>query len=192
MVKSKEMLEIRWHGRGGMGAKTAALLLGEAMIHQGKYIQAFPEYGPERRGAPVTSYNRISDNPIKIHYGIKEPDVVMVLDPTLLQTERVREGLNEDTILIVNSKMQPEEIKKKFNINAKVYTVDATGISEEILGRNLPNTPMLGALVRVTGLIDFDTFLKAVEERLKVKYKENIVKGNLKAIKKAYEEVKGL
>lgn len=192
MVKSKEMLEIRWHGRGGMGAKTAALLLGEAMIHQGKYIQAFPEYGPERRGAPVTSYNRISDNPIKIHYGIKEPDVVMVLDPTLLQTERVREGLNEDTILIVNSKMQPEEIKKKFNINAKVYTVDATGISEEILSRNLPNTPMLGALVRVTGLIDFDTFLKAVEERLKVKYKENIVKGNLKAIKKAYEEVKGL
>ena len=192
MVKSKEMLEIRWHGRGGMGAKTAALLLGEAMIHQGKYIQAFPEYGPERRGAPVTSYNRISDNPIKIHYGIKEPDVVMVLDPTLLQTERVREGLNEDTILIVNSKMQPEEIKKKFNINARVYTVDATGISEEILGRNLPNTPMLGALVRVTGLIDFDTFLKAVEERLKVKYKENIVKGNLKAIKKAYEEVKGL
>jgi len=192
MVKSKEMLEIRWHGRGGMGAKTAALLLGEAMIHQGKYIQAFPEYGPERRGAPVTSYNRISDNPIKIHYGIKEPDVVMVLDPTLLQTERVREGLNEDTILIVNSKMQPEEIKKKFNINAKIYTVDATGISEEILGRNLPNTPMLGALVRVTGLIDFDTFLKAVEERLKVKYKENIVKGNLQAIKKAYEEVKGL
>ncbi|HHF53025.1 MAG TPA: pyruvate synthase [candidate division WOR-3 bacterium] len=192
MVKSKEMLEIRWHGRGGMGAKTAALLLGEAMLHQGKYIQAFPEYGPERRGAPVTSYNRISDNPIRIHYGIKEPDAVVVLDPTLLPTERVREGLNEDTILLVNSKMQPEEIRKKFNINAKVYTVDATGISEEILGRNLPNTPMLGALVRVTGLIDFDTFLKAVEERLKVKYKENIVKGNLEAIKKAFEEVKGL
>ena len=187
---AKKYLEIRWHGRGGMGAKTGALLLGEAMMQQGKYIQAFPEYGPERRGAPVTAYNRIADEPIRIHYGIKSPDVIMVLDPTLLNTENVWKGVREDTIFIVNSGLEPSELKEKFNIKNKLFVINATGISESIIGRNLPNTPMLGAFVKATGALPFDEFVKSVEERLRMKYKEDIVLKNLEAIKKAYEEVK--
>ncbi|MGB9823596.1 MAG: 2-oxoacid:acceptor oxidoreductase family protein [Candidatus Hydrothermia bacterium] len=186
------MVEIRWHGRGGLGAKTAALLFGEAMMHSGMYVQAFPEYGPERRGAPVTAYNRIDSKPIRIHYAIEKPHAVCVLDPTLLSTDAVKEGCNEETVFIVNSSAGPEEIKSKYNLPGKVYTVDASRIAEEILGRNLPNTPMLGALMRVLNLMDFQEFLKAVEARLKIKYKPEVVEGNLKAIRKAYEEVKGL
>jgi len=186
----KKYLEIRWHGRGGMGAKTGALLLGEAMMQQGKHIQAFPEYGPERRGAPVTAYNRIADEPIRIHYGIKSPDVIMILDPTLLNTEKVWLGIREDTIFIINSGLEPNQIKEKFNIKNKLFVVNATAISESIIGRNLPNTPMLGAFVKATGAILFDEFLKSAEARLKMKYREDIVKKNIEAIKKAYEEVK--
>ncbi|MEO0246428.1 MAG: 2-oxoacid:acceptor oxidoreductase family protein [candidate division WOR-3 bacterium] len=186
------MVEIRWHGRGGLGAKTAALLFGEAMMHSGMYVQAFPEYGPERRGAPVTAYNRIDDKPIRIHYAIEKPNVVCVLDPTLLSTDAIKEGCSEDTVFIVNSSMDPEDLKKKFSLPGKVYSVDASKISEEILGRNLPNTPMLGALMRVLSFMNFDEFLKAVEARLRMKYKPEVVEGNLKAIKRAYEEVRGL
>lgn len=183
-------IDIRWHGRGGMGAKTAALLLGEAMMHEGKYIQAFPEYGPERRGAPVVAFTRISDEEIKGHYGISSPDVVVVLDPTLLSSPRVKEGIKKDTVVVVNTSLSPEEIKKKLGVECKVKTVDASGISEKILGRNLPNTPMLGALMKALNLLPFDRFLKAVEERLKMKFKEDVVKKNIEAIKKAYEEAK--
>ena len=186
------MVEIRWHGRGGLGAKTAALLFGEAMMHAGMYVQAFPEYGPERRGAPVTAYNRIDTKPIRIHYGVQNPQAVCVLDPTLLATDQVKEGTDENTVFIVNSSLDPKVIKEKYGLPGKVYTVDASGISEEILGRNLPNTPMLGALMRVLNLMDYEKFIEAVESRLKMKYKPQVVEGNIKAIRKAYQEVKGL
>lgn len=184
----KKRIDIRWHGRGGMGAKTAALLLGEAMMHEGKYIQAFPEYGPERRGAPVVAFTRISDEEIKGHYGVTSPDVVVVLDSTLLTSPRVREGIRKDTVLIVNTSLSPEDVRKKVGLECEIRTVDASRISEEIFGRNLPNTPMLGALMKVINLLPFERFLKAVEERLKMKFKEDVVKKNIEAIKKAYKE----
>jgi pyruvate ferredoxin oxidoreductase gamma subunit len=183
-------IDIRWHGRGGMGAKTAALLLGEAMMHEGKYVQAFPEYGPERRGAPVVAFTRISDSEIRGHYGVTSPDVVVVLDPTLLASPKVKEGIKKDTVVVVNTSLSPEEVRKKLGVDCEVKVADASTISREILGRNLPNTPMLGALMKAINLLPFENFLKAVEERLKMKFKEDIVRKNISAIKKAYEEVK--
>ncbi len=190
----KKVFEIRWHGRGGLGAKTAALLLGEALIQKGKYVQAFPEYGPERRGAPVKSYNRISDTPINVHSGITNPDIVVVLDPSFMSSPDIYQGLDrEKGKIIVNSELTPEELREKFKIDGyNLYTVNASGISREILKRNLPNTPMLGAVMRVTGLMDLEDFIEAVGKRLSVKFKPEIVEGNLKAIRRAYEEVKGL
>jgi len=190
----KEMFEIRWHGRGGQGAKTAALLLGDAAVSTGKYIQAFPEYGPERMGAPVASFNRISSKPIRIHSGITNPDVVIVLDVSLIEQVNVLEGLEpEKGILIVNTSESPEEIKKKLNFNGKVYTVDATKISIETIGRDIPNTPMMGALVKVTGLMDINELLEDTKKKLEVKFrhKPEVIEGNLKAIERAYNEVKG-
>jgi len=185
----KKPFEIRWHGRGGLGAKTAALLLGEALTKTGKYIQAFPEYGPERRGAPVKSYNRVSDEPIRIHCGIKNPDVVVVLDPTLLGP-KVVEGLPKGNKILINTNLTPEQVKEKYGLHDyEVHVVNATKISTEILGRNLPNTPMLGALIKVLPLLPFDEFLSAVEERLSHKFPKDIVEKNIEAIKRAYEEV---
>jgi pyruvate ferredoxin oxidoreductase gamma subunit len=183
-------IEIRWHGRGGMGAKTAALLLGEAMMHQDKYIQVFPEYGPERRGAPVVAFTRISDEEIKGHYGIISPDVVVIFDDTLLTSPKIREGIKKDTVVLVNSSLSIDEIKKKLGIECNLKVVDASKISRELMGRDLPNTPMLGALMKILNILPFEDFLKAVEERLKNKFKEEVVRKNIEAIKKAYEEVK--
>jgi len=191
----EEMFEIRWHGRGGQGAKTAALLFGDAAVSTGKYIQAFPEYGPERMGAPVASFNRISSKPIRIHSGITNPDVVVVLDVSLIEQVNVLEGLEpEKGILIVNTSETPEEIKKKLNFNGKVYTVDATKISIETIGRDIPNTPMMGALVKVTGLININELLQDIKKKLEVKFrhKPEVIEGNLKAIERAYNEVKGI
>jgi len=190
----KEIFEIRWHGRGGQGAKTAALLFGDACLSTGKYIQAFPEYGPERMGAPVVSFNRISSSPIRIHSGIENPDVVVVLDFSLIEQVNVCEGLNEkDGILLINSPLTPEEIRKKINFKGKVYTVDASKIAMETIGRNIPNTPMMGALIKVTGILSIEELLKDTEKKLKVKFRNRpeIIEGNLKAIERAYNEVKG-
>ncbi|MGB9677359.1 MAG: 2-oxoacid:acceptor oxidoreductase family protein [Candidatus Ratteibacteria bacterium] len=190
----KEIFEIRWHGRGGQGAKTAALLFGDACLSTGKFIQAFPEYGPERMGAPVSSFNRISSSPIRIHTNIENPDVVVVLDFTLIEQVNVCEGLDEKNgILIVNSPLSPSDIKKKINFSGKVYTVDASKISMETIGRDIPNTPMMGALVRVTGIITLEELLRDTEKKLKVKFrnKPEVIEGNLKAIERAYNEVKG-
>jgi len=188
----KEIFEIRWHGRGGQGAKTAALLFGDAALSTGKYIQAFPEYGPERMGAPVQSFNRLSDKPITIHSGITNPDIVIVLDPTLMKTIDVTAGLPDNGILLVNTNKSPSEIRRKFNITGiKIATCDAYKISEETIGRKIPNTPMLGALVKVTGILDFNKMLKDTETKLKKKFsgRSEIVKGNIESIKKAFEEV---
>lgn len=191
----REILEIRWHGRGGQGAKTAALLFGEACLATGRYIQAFPEYGPERMGAPVTAYNRLSSSEIKIHSGIKNPDILVILDTSLFNTCNVLEGLKEDGIILVNTKELPEKIRERLNLKGskiKICTVDATKISIECLGKDLPNTPMLGALVKVLGILDFDIFIASVKKRLQETFrgKENLIEKNLEAIKIAYSEVK--
>ena len=190
----KEIFEIRWHGRGGQGAKTASLLFGDACLSTGKYIQAFPEYGPERMGAPVASFNRISSSPIRIHSGIENPDVVVVLDFTLIEQVNVCDGLTpENGILLVNTSLSPAEIKNKSGFFGKVYTVDASKIALETIGKNIPNTPMMGALIRVTGILTLEELLKDTEKKLKIKFKNRpeVIEGNLKAIERAYNEVKG-
>lgn len=189
----KKYFEIRWHGRGGQGAKTAALLFGEAAMEIGKYIQAFPEYGPERTGAPVQAFNRLSDTPIRIHSPVKNPDVVVVLDASLLNVVDVTTGMKDGGYVIVNTTESPEEIKKKLkNDKLKVATVDATKIALDCIGKNVPNTPLLGAMIKATKILDIDKTLQIIEKKLKEKFREreDAVKGNIKSIKKAYEEVK--
>ncbi|MEO0142515.1 MAG: 2-oxoacid:acceptor oxidoreductase family protein [candidate division WOR-3 bacterium] len=189
------LLEIRWHGRGGQGAKTAALLFADAAVETGKYIQAFPEYGPERMGAPVFAFNRLSDEPILQHCGIKNPNIVVVLDSTLMETIDVTEGLADDGILLVNTQKSAREIREELKIKndkIKVYVVDASKIAKEILKRDIPNTPMLGALIKVSKLLEFEPMLESVRKRLEHKFpnRPEVVEGNIKAIVRAYEEVK--
>ena len=191
----ENLIEIRWHGRGGQGAKTAALLLGDAALASGKYIQAFPEYGPERMGAPVTSFNRISSRPILIHSGVTNPRIVIVLDPTLIESVNVTEGMPDDGILLINTNKSPEEMKKEVGVKGriKLCTVDASTISKETIGRDIPNTPMLGALIKVSALLDFKAMLEDTKAKLEKKFKSKpeVIGGNLKAIERAYNEVKG-
>lgn len=189
-----KILEIRWHGRGGQGAKTGSTLLGEAIVSMGRYVQAFPDYGPERMGAPMRAYNRISDEPITIHCGVTNPQVVLVLDPTLLGKVDVAQGLPEDGTIIVNTERPPAEIRAKLNLKGrKVFTVDADRISTETIGRAFPNTPMLGALVRATGVVPIEELLESTRHRLTKKFrnKPEAVEGNIKAIERAYQEVRG-
>ena len=189
-----KILEIRWHGRGGQGAKTGSALLGEAVVSMGRFVQAFPDYGPERMGAPMRAYNRISDEPISIHCGVTSPRVVLVLDPTLLGKVDVTQGLPEDGIIIVNTAKSPAEIRAKLSLSGrKVYTIDADRISTETIGRAFPNTPMLGALVKTTDVAPIEELLESTKYRLtkKFRHKPEAVEGNLKAIEHAYREVRG-
>lgn len=188
-----KLTEIRWHGRGGQGAKTVALLLGDAALAEGKYIQAFPEYGPERTGAPVQSFNRISDEPITIHCHAKTPNVVVVLDPTLIGPVDVTAGLAPDGIMIINTNQPASVLKEKLNLNGrKLYTLDASTIAKETIGRDIPNTPMLGALVKVTGVLTYETLTLDTKAKLEKKFrnKPEVIEGNLKAIERAYNEVR--
>ena len=188
-------VEIRWHGRGGQGAKTASLLLAEAAFNTGKYIQSFPEYGPERMGAPITAYNRIADSKIRIHSNIYEPDYVVVVDETLIKDVDVAAGLKKDGAILVNTQKEPAEIKKQLKgFEGRVYTVDALNISLETLGRYFPNTPMLGAVVKVSGIMAEEEFISSMEESFKHKFasKPEVIEGNMKAVKKALQEVKGI
>ncbi|MCL6615319.1 MAG: 2-oxoacid:acceptor oxidoreductase family protein, partial [Firmicutes bacterium] len=180
--------------RGGQGAKTGSTLLGEAIVSMGRYVQAFPDYGPERMGAPMRAYNRISDEPITIHCGVTNPQVVLVLDPTLLGKVDVAQGLPEDGTIIVNTERTPAEIRAKLGIKGrKVFTVDADRISTETIGRAFPNTPMLGALVKATGIVPIEELLESTRHRLTKKFrnKPEAVEGNIKAIERAYQEVRG-
>ena len=190
----KDLVEIRWHGRGGQGAKTAALLLADACLTSGKYIQAFPEYGPERMGAPVTSFNRLSSKPILLHSGVTNPDIVVVLDPTLIESVDVTEGMSSGGSIIINTNKAPDEVKKLMNVPAgvKLFTVDASKISVETIGREIPNTPMLGALMKASGLLDFKEMLVDTKKKLEKKFKNKpeVIEGNIKAIERAYAEVR--
>ncbi|HBE73497.1 MAG TPA: pyruvate synthase [candidate division Zixibacteria bacterium] len=186
------MLEIRWHGRGGQGAKTVALLLADAALSAGKNVQAFPEYGPERMGAPVQSFNRIDDGRIPMHCSIKSPDVVVVLDPTLMATVKVTAGLKPGGTLLVNTSFAPGEIKKQTGFGGRVCTVDASRISEETIGRRIPNTPMLGALAKVTGVLDFEAMMDDTRQKLAKKFahRPEVIEGNLESMRRAAQEVK--
>ncbi|MDD2524665.1 MAG: 2-oxoacid:acceptor oxidoreductase family protein [Endomicrobiia bacterium] len=190
---SAKMIEVRWHGRGGQGAKTAALLFAQALLTTGKYIQAFPEYGPERMGAPVQSFNRVSDTPITIHCGITEPQFVVILDPSLLDAVDVTEGVGTQGKVIVNTSFSAEEMAKKLGIaKEQVFVVNASKISTETIGKDIPNTPMLGALVKVIGNLDINGVLDDTKSKLEVKFrsKPEVIEGNLTSIKRAYDEVK--
>jgi len=186
----KKLTEVRWHGRGGQGAKTAALALASSALSEGKYIQGFPEYGPERMGAPIQSFTRISDIPITVHAHVVNPDAVVVLDATLLDTVDVTAGLTEEGVILVNTPQSPREVREKLHLSkGKVFTVDATSISLGILGRNLPNTPMLGALIKATGILNLEAVISNVKKKFEKKFSSRVVEGNVQAIKKAYEEV---
>ena len=190
----KELTEIRWHGRGGQGAKTAALLFADAALAQGKYIQAFPEYGPERMGAPVTAFDRLSSKPILLHSGVINPDIVIVLDPTLTDSVDITEGIAENGIILINTDKSPADIRKELNIkgSVKVFTVDASTISKETIGREIPNTPMLGALMKASDILDFKDMVEDTKKKLEKKFKSkpDVIAGNIKAIERAYSEVK--
>jgi len=191
----KDIVEIRWHGRGGQGAKTASLLLADAAFNTGKYVQGFPEYGPERMGAPITAYNRISAERCTIHSNIYEPDYVVVVDATLLQSVDVTRGLKSGGAIIINSDKTPEELRPLLKgFSGRVCTIDAQKISEEELGKNFPNTPMLGAVVKVSAVIPEKEFLADMEGSFKHKFatKPQVIDGNMKALKRSMEEVRGL
>lgn len=190
-----KLLEIRWHGRGGQGAKTAALLLADAAFNTGKYIQGFPEYGPERMGAPITAYNRISDEKITVHSNIYEPDYVVVVDETLIGAIDVASGLKEDGAIIVNTDKKPEEFRNKIKgFKGKICTINARKISEETIGKNFPNTPMLGAVVKVSRMMPEDKFLEYMKESFAHKFatKPEVIDGNMRALERAVKEVEGL
>jgi len=190
-----KLVEIRWHGRGGQGAKTASLLLADAAFNTGKYIQGFPEYGPERMGAPITAYNRISDERINIHSNIYEPDYVVVVDESLISAIDVTSGLKESGAIIINTEKTPEEVKKYLKgYRGKVCTINARKISEETIGKNFPNTPMLGAVVVVGSIMEPEKFLEDMKQSFahKFKTKPEVIEGNMKAIERAMQEVQGL
>lgn len=188
------VVEIRWHGRGGQGAKTASLLLAEAAFDTGKYIQGFPEYGPERMGAPITAYNRISDERVTVHSNIYEPDYVIVVDETLIDVVEVTAGLKKEGAILINTEKSPEEIAPKLKgYEGRICTIDARKISMETLGRYFPNTPMLGAIVRVARLMDEGSFIESMETSFKHKFatKPQVIQPNMDAVKRALEEVRG-
>ncbi len=188
----QDMIEIRWHGRGGQGAKTASLLLADAAFNTGKYIQGFPEYGPERMGAPITAYNRISDKPITIHSNIYEPDYVVVVDDTLLESVPVTAGLKKSGAIVINTTKSADYLKKVLKgYEGGIYTIDARKVSMETLGKYFPNTPMLAAIVKVSKIMTDEDFIKDMQGSFKHKFakKPEVIEGNMKAIEMALNEV---
>jgi 2-oxoacid:acceptor oxidoreductase gamma subunit (pyruvate/2-ketoisovalerate family) len=184
----KKILEVRWHGRGGQGAWTASELLARAAIAEGKYIQSFPEFGPERMGAPVTAFTRISNEPIRLHCGVYNPDVVAVLDSTLLKSVKVADGLSDQSgSIVVNTKDEPVEVRKLLGSSSgKLWTVPATEISIKILGMPITNTAMLGAVARVTGIVSLET----IEKMVKGRFRPDVAEKNFAVVKEAYDGVR--
>ena len=186
------LTEIRWHGRGGQGAKTAALLLADVAFQTGKYVQGFPEYGPERMGAPITAYNRISDKQIRVHSNIYEPQYVVVVDESLLETVDVTKGLKKDGAILINTQRKKEEIIPQLKgYEGEVYIIDAYKVSMATMGKYFPNTPLLAAIVKVADIMDEETFLKEMENSFQHKFasKPEVIDGNIAALKMAMQEV---
>jgi len=193
MKDMSSLTEIRWHGRGGQGAKTAALLLADVAFQTGKYVQGFPEYGPERMGAPITAYNRISDTEIRVHSNIYDPEYVVVVDESLLEAVDVTSGLKKEGAILVNTQRSKEEIIPHLKgYEGKVYTIDAYKVSMETMGKYFPNTPLLAAIVKVAGLMDEETFLREMKASFSHKFasKPEVIDGNMAALKMALEEVR--
>ena len=188
-----DCLEIRWHGRGGQGAKTAALLLADVAFKTGKYVQGFPEYGPERMGAPITAYNRISDKPVRVHSNIYNPEYVVVVDESLIETVDVTKGMRENGAVIINTKKDKSAFEGKLKgFKGDVYTIDAKKISVQCLGRYFPNTPMLAAVVKATNVMPEDDFLREMKSSFQHKFasKPEVVRGNMKALRMSLKEVR--
>jgi pyruvate ferredoxin oxidoreductase gamma subunit len=186
-----DLTEIRWHGRGGQGVVTAGELLAETALHEGKYLQAFPDYGPERMGAPIRAYTRISSSPIKQHCQITEPDVVVVLDPTLIEVVDFTQGLKEQGVLVVNTSTSPTELRSRLDWKkGKVFTVDATRIALDTVGRNFPNVPMLGALLKAMEIVSKDDIRNEINSRLGARVSKKVAEANINAFERAYNETK--
>ncbi len=186
------LTEIRWHGRGGQGAVTAAKMVAELALGEGKYFQAFPEYGPERSGAPIVAFTRVSDAPIQVYSGIEHPQIVVVLDSSLLKIVDVTKGAPDDVIVLVNSERSPAQLRKDSALkDGRLYTIAATRIAVETIKRPIPNTPMVGALTRITGLFDIDDVVTFLREDFGKKFPPKVVEGNIAAITRSYEEVQG-
>ena len=198
-----DYIEIRWHGRAQQGIVTAAKMVGESCLRSGKYIQAFPEFGPERMGAPVAAYNRVSDEPIRLHCRVTEPKYVLIADSTLIgmalsggmeSSGGVTDGAADDAVFIVNTPKLPDEMRKELGLKskgAKVYTLDASKISLETIGRNMPNTPMLGALAKVTNVVMFDALIDNFKDNYSKKFSPKVIEGNITAMNRGFQEVKG-
>ena len=187
-----EMVEIRWHGRGGQGTVTAAKVLADTCLSSGRYVQAFPEYGPERAGAPLRAYNRISSKELRMHCPVLKPQVVNVVDATLLDGINVADGATKDAIFIINTSKDPKEVRAKLRAEPtqKVFTVDATKIAIDCIGRALPNAPMLGALIKATNLVTLEHLLEDVRKSFGKKFSQKIIDGNLEATRRGYGEIK--
>lgn len=188
----KNGIEIRWHGRGGQGAKTAALLLADVAFKTGRNVQGFPEYGPERMGAPITAYNRISEDVIRVHSNIYTPDFVVVVDETLLDSVDVTAGLKEEGAIIINTQKKRDEVIPKLRgYKGRVYTIDARRISVETLGKYFPNSPMLAATVAVSKVMPRETFIGEMRASYQHKFakKPEVIEGNMQALERAYDEV---
>ncbi|MEN3008347.1 2-oxoacid:acceptor oxidoreductase family protein [Pseudothermotoga sp.] len=180
--------EIRWHSRAGQGAKSAAQLLAETVLEEGKYAQAFPEYGAERSGAPMRAFNRISEGKIRVHHSVENPDVVVVIDETLLSPAIVA-GLKKEGVLIVNTKHTLDYVRKKTNFSGRICLVNATDIALQEIKRGVPNTVMLGTLARVTGLVNIEVVEKKIREMFDRKLPEEMIQANIRALKRGFEEV---
>ena len=186
------LTEIRWHGRGGQGAVTAAKMVAEVGLGQGKYFQAFPEYGPERSGAPIVAFTRISNEPIQLYAGVEHPQIVVVLDASLLSIVDVTKGAPDDAVVLVNSELSPAELRKKYGIEGRrLFTVAASRIATETIRRSIPNTPMVGALTRITGLFPIDDVAEFMRADFGKKFPPKVVEGNIQALTRSYEEVQG-
>ncbi len=191
LTAMKELTEIRWHGRGGQGAVTASEILAEAALEEGKYFQAFPDYGPERMGAPIRAYTRISTSPIRQHCQITAPDAVVVLDPTLIGIIDFTEGIKDNGVLVVNTTISPGALRKKLGLNSgRVFTVDATRIAMDTIGRNIPNTPIIGALIKAIGAVSKEHVREEIRKRMGSKAGKKMADANIEAFERAYDEVK--
>jgi len=187
-----DTLEIRWHGRGGQGAVTAAKIVADSCVYDGKFVQAFPEYGPERAGAPVKSFNRISPTPIYTHSQVTNPGVVLVLDPSLMDAVDVCEGLHDGSVLIINTERAPAAVRTQYGISDKIklFTVDATGIAIKEFKKNIPNTPMIAALLKTTGILKLENLIVNFRKKYGTKFRSEVVEANVNAMRAAFEGVK--
>lgn len=189
MKYHKDTIEIIFFARGGQGAKTAAEIIAQAAVKEGKFVQAFPSFGPERSGAPTKTYVRISNREIRTHEPVTDPDVSVVLDETLLESEKVTEGLDKNEALIVNSIMTAKDIENKLNFKGKIYPVDANGISMEIVGQPRPNTVILGKIIQVTEIVKLASVIKEFRQIFEDKIGKEVTDKNITAIEKAYDAV---